>query len=657
MASHHQSFELVEPLDHSEISEDIATNHPGNVPHSNPLLSGPGKPPSIHEPKRLRRTQCLYFSLFGQILLTIFPLLFLSLTAVAISLDNKSASGTGSTIQQVIALSPTVFPIIFAAIVGRFFRSLGLYWAERGVKLGTLERLIGSQTLFSAIERQVLLRGQYLLGISIIIIWALSPLGGQSALRLLAVSPEILSTNTTIRYLPIDQALNTVMSPDFGASNPVRSWPKWAPIFMTAVTTSYQYQNSSQDMFGNVRIPSLDSLPSTTNDSWTVINHSESIPYSSLLGIPVGGLPANGTTSFNLTSRYFGIQCKSSKHTSSIAIYDNLFRNSSSGEPTGSWAYKSGASFVVQLGFPIAVLTKGGRFNFSEIYNETTIPFNMTSMNGHDSTPDLSLIDCSMEPQDVESSVQCEDRLCKVTAMKRLPLGFDSWRIASILAIQRSFTYFPLSVLTAPSSMYGARASSSILEMWIEYPYTILGSPGFANLSVVSLPMLSRSIETLFNTYWQSTYGYKYLHGNLHADVTDSFYDNITEGRLDQPVDFSTSQALATRVIGEKYQCNMTFATILIVISGLLVFASLATIALMHATRAPDILGYMSSFTRDNPYAAFKQASHMDGLETARELREMRITVGDVNPREEIGHIAFAATVEVQRLKENRLYD
>ncbi|CAH0048169.1 unnamed protein product [Clonostachys solani] len=646
MVSCHQTYELVKPLDHSEISEDVATNHQGNLPRSSPPLNGTDKP-SIYEPKKLRRTQ--YLSSLGQILLTIFPLLFIALTGAAISLDNKSTSKTGLITQQAIALSPTVFPIVFAAIVGRFFRSLGLHWAERGVKLGTLERLIGSQTLFSAIERQVLLRGQYVLGISIITIWALSPLGGQSALRLLTVSPEVFSTNTTIRYLPIVLSLNTVMSPAFGSRSPTSSWSQWGSIFMTAVTTSYQYQNSSQDLFGNVRIPSLDSLPSISNDSWTVVNHSESTPYSSLLGIPVGGLLANGTISFNLVSRYFAIQCRSSKHISSVPRADSLFLNTSSRESAGSWAYKFGGSFVVQLTF-----TRRNGY-FSETYNETNIPFNITSMNNGAPLDDLSFIDCSMEPQDVESSVRCVDRLCKVTAMKKLPLGFDSWRYESLLAIERSFWYFPVSILAAVPA--GSLMSSSILEVWMQYPYTALYSPRFTNLSTVSLPMLSRNFENLFNTYWQSTYGYKYLHGNLHADVTDSSYDNITAGRLKGPVDFNTSHALSTRIIGEKYQCNMTFAAILIVISGLLVLASLATIALMNATRAPDILGYMSSFPRDNPYATFEQASYMDGLERARELREMKITVGDVSPREEIGHIAFAATVEVQRLKEDRLYD
>ncbi|KAK7217916.1 hypothetical protein V2G26_005919 [Clonostachys chloroleuca] len=440
------------------------------------------------------------------------------------------------------------------------------------------------------------------------------------------------------------------MSSAFGSSHPITTWSQWGSVFMAAVTTSYQYQNSSQDLFGNVRIPSLDSLSSIANDSWTSVNHSGSIPYSSLLGIPIGGLLVNGTMSFNIISRCFAVQCKSSKHISSIPLAENMFGTHPLAQALGTGRNKHGGSFVVQL----TGKGTGPNSNIIDTCNETAVSFNITSMNSASLREDLSFIDCSMEPQDVESSVRCVDRLCKVTAMKKLPWGFDYWQYVTLMAIYKAFHYFLVSISAAAPS--GSLKTSSIIELWMQFPYATLETPRFTNLLMISLPMLSRNIETLINTYWKSTIGYKYLHGNLHADVTDSSYDNVTADQW-QTIDFNTSQALSTRIIGEEYQCNMIFATILIVISGLLVLASLATIALMNATRVPDILGYISSFTRDNPYATFEQASHIDGLERVRELREMNMTVGDVNPRGDIGHIAFAATVEVHRLKEDRLYD
>jgi len=59
-----------------------------------------------------------------------------ALAAISIALDKTPESRLGHNVQRAIALSPTIFPIVFAAITGKFFRTLGLFWAEHGVKLG-----------------------------------------------------------------------------------------------------------------------------------------------------------------------------------------------------------------------------------------------------------------------------------------------------------------------------------------------------------------------------------------------------------------------------------------------------------------------------------------------------------------------------------------
>lgn len=59
-----------------------------------------------------------------------------ALATAAISLDRKPVSPTGKTVQEAITVSPTIFPIIFAAIIGKFFRALGSFGVERGIKLG-----------------------------------------------------------------------------------------------------------------------------------------------------------------------------------------------------------------------------------------------------------------------------------------------------------------------------------------------------------------------------------------------------------------------------------------------------------------------------------------------------------------------------------------
>lgn len=476
-----------------------------------------------------------------------------------------------------------------------------------------------------------------------ILLWALSPLGGQSALRLLQVSPRLASANATIRYLPIGASSMTAMN---GASGALIGWPSYASIYMTALITSRSQQNSSQDLFGNVRIPSLDSLtpPLTVgNQSWTTVNYSQEIPYSSMLGIPVVGIPVTGNLSFNIVSRYLAIDCNTAIHVANSTV----FQNTSAGEGAGFSTYDEGGNFIIQRGgYPSPALA-----------NDTIASFNLTSPNGP-GTDDVSFVNCSMAPRDVESSIFCSDQSCQVTAMRNLIVDLSSWWNTDFPDISISFGFLPLT--TVGVLHHGSKMASSLTEMWLQDPDSSFVAEAFggefANLSQLPLPTLSRNFEVLYNTYWQSTYGAQYLFGNLSTDM--SLYNNISGAVFGEPViDFNTSQVTITSSDGEQYACNMTFAAFLLIISCLLFLAGMASVVLMSMTLAPDILGYVSSYTRDNPFAALDQASHLDGLERARAMKEMRVTLGDVNIGCETGHIAFAVTAGVQRLQKDRVYD
>jgi hypothetical protein len=477
-----------------------------------------------------------------------------------------------------------------------------------------------------------------------ILLWALSPLGGQSALRLLQVFPRPVSTNATIRYLPIAASYMTSMT---GGSGAMIGWPSYASIYMTALITSPRQQNSSQDLFGNVRIPSLDSLTpplAIGNESWTTVEYNQEVPYSSMLGIPVVGIPVTGNLSFKITSRYLAINCNTAMHMANSTV----FQNSSTREGTGFEIYSEGGNFIIE----------GGRYPSLATANNTIASFSMTSSNNNVGD-DVSIVKCSMAPRDVESSVLCSDQSCRVTAMRNLTVDLSLWWNTDYPYISISFEY--LALTTVGVLHHGEKMTSSLTEMWLQDPdSSFVGEAfvGFANLSQVPLPSLSRNFEVLFNTYWQSTYGSQYLFGNLSTNM--SLYNNISDAdpEFSEPViDFNTSQTTITSSDGKQYACNMTFAAFLIIISCLLFLAGTASLVLMSMTLAPDILGYVSSCTRDNPFAALSQASHLDGLERARAMKEFQVTLGDVNIGCETGHIAFAITAGVQRLQKDRVYD
>lgn len=60
----------------------------------------------------------------------------LVITVLAWRLSGSEISDYGDNVMDALLLAPTIFPILYAAIVGKFMRSCALQYAERGATLG-----------------------------------------------------------------------------------------------------------------------------------------------------------------------------------------------------------------------------------------------------------------------------------------------------------------------------------------------------------------------------------------------------------------------------------------------------------------------------------------------------------------------------------------
>lgn len=216
----------------------------------------------------------------------------------------------------------------------------------------TLEQLIGSQSFFASVERQFGLRRVDFLGIAIISAWLLSPLGGQSSLRLLSTQPSTAVIDAPIKYYGVDQFAKDSL---FSEHMEEYSWAQYAPLYMTALQTSRQTYNKPTDLFGNIRIPDLLSLDTTSQASnlssqWHDVVDSMKTTYSSLLGVPTIDVPQIGNVSFTLESSYWQVRCSaftrgapwgSPSNDSSVNPYEDPYRGLLSPGPGGqSFGFK-----------------------------------------------------------------------------------------------------------------------------------------------------------------------------------------------------------------------------------------------------------------------------------------------------------------------------
>ena len=121
----------------------------------------------------------------------------------------------------------------------------------------------------------------------------------------------------------------------------------------------------------------------------------------------------------------------------------------------------------------------------------------------------------------------------------------------------------------------------------------------------------------------------------------------------------------------DVYRTNMTWATILIAVSIVLLLCALISLVLRFFIVVPDILGYVSTLTRDNPdmdlsiyskdsssssgsndsrqndnsstasRSNIKGLSLLNGIDRSRRFRDLRVRIADVAPEENVGHIAL----------------
>ncbi|KAL6399367.1 hypothetical protein AUP68_17913 [Ilyonectria robusta] len=155
-----------------------------------------------------------YTGLIWDILLTLAPALFIGkpwieeevpmwllnyivLPILTLKLEGQEYSNYGRSVLELTRLSPTIYPILFATVASRFYKNIARWCLEQrnGISLASLEQTFGSQSLAGALERLFSVRSQVSIGIVVLLTWTLSPLGGQSASRLLSTGESRAITN------------------------------------------------------------------------------------------------------------------------------------------------------------------------------------------------------------------------------------------------------------------------------------------------------------------------------------------------------------------------------------------------------------------------------------------------------------------------------
>lgn len=163
--------------------------------------------------------------------------------------------------------------------------------------------------------------------------------------------------------------------------------------------------------------------------------------------------------------------------------------------------------------------------------------------------------------------------------------------------------------------------------------------------------VFSRRFTTAFNTYWDAA-----LNPSSHTNVTFTStpaFNIFSSGNNDQP--FMNSTSGTRTAVHRVYKANRLWVAILLATTTILQLLAFLGLILQFFIHAPDVLGFASSFTRDNPYVPLASGgSSLDGPDRARKLRDLRLQIADVRPESETGYIAVRAVPSAQDENEQK---
>ena len=525
--------------------------------------------------------------------------------------------------------------------------------------------------------------------------WILNPIGGQTSLRVVRKTPDYRPVNDKFYYLDM---INSSTWNVLGEPGPYQAGNTVIDLdFATALLSPASSKNGTQDLFGNLQIPSLENLQkfstadsdgwfSTTSpeltgltakiaDAIAVTTNASFTPpelkYTSLLGIPFIRKGVNPDTSenetstldkieqifggpdvvstqylFTLETSYFHTNCslqRSRPVESEVDEYSQAYANKTNWRNSTVVASNHEGLSIAYDSAHNSNSTRPRRIGLESwlaINTDPSLPMGAASWQAT-----LSEAWCNLTTTYVETEVHC-----------RTPAN------CTVLRMRESKEDHASSNLSAFDGIFDEYWTDTVTEWWFKGFVNATGQRGFSNLSPLEnyfmhprapyvaddLPLYTMSAELfshrfsqLLNTYWLAsiapftiTSGVNYTDGQLRENLQDC---NIRS---------TTGQVYYERIV---LSCRKVFFAILLCVSLLLTSLGLATAYLDAIRRGPDVLDDFVNSLRHSPFVHIDQGPTMeDGQDKAKRLRGTVIKMGDVRPEDPVGYVAIGTPNDIQ---------
>ncbi|KAH6955855.1 hypothetical protein BKA56DRAFT_663254 [Ilyonectria sp. MPI-CAGE-AT-0026] len=656
--------------------------------------------------------------------LVFIPAAFIVLGVSLVYLHQQPESELGSRVLEAANVAATIWPIAFAAVLGTSLRSVALYSCERGTTLGTLEILLGSVTMTNTLKLLFWVRLVSFWTPILVFSWILSPLGGQSVLRAVALNADTISSDFSIISYPASNftakfdMLPTLYALPFGMRTvSSAAFSSSASRLMLANGSSPNFNDSleqvggpdqalrlaQQDIWGNVRIPfvhMLDGYNSSDPHTWVNVPSDVIPPYESIVGVPVRGIPGTraGNGSMMVQSSYISVSCGPwingtswlQKNISQLILAGPLEAQEMIKVNWGNDSFFSavregrentfGPTYIappIQFDllkdeFLNATLQMGGNFSLSngeDRPSKQTLVFvaNSIGKTFNDFLWDMTM--CAPSTSYVDTMVRCS----RSSDFGYLACSAERIRHSKGRPIQANATVFSFPKNLPVLSMIPRLlpdpegGQNNMLNLFLRDPTLARPISAFYNymayfsppsLEKVSMPIFEARLAAILNTVIRASFEQSIIVGaDGLSPSTQMIIDNATGSIVTPLADWDNSTGTWLEFSDQVYKVNWMWMGVYVISTLVMTVFALGHLALQCKTKSPDFLSSVSTLMRDSPYVAVPDGgSALSGIERVRLLKDKWVRIQDVQPRSDVGRIAFSDMAHSEALSWDRRY-
>jgi hypothetical protein len=520
-------------------------------------------------------------------------------------------------------------------------RAIAAWKIQNGTTVGLIEQLLGSNNITGALTTQIQLRALNALGIFIVVLWCLSPVGSQASLRVVSVVPSYPHSTTPLT------AMDTFAEYIYGGPNGYsEASTKVRSPFTASLLSASLLKTRNQDLWENIRLPSIEGLSNDGNPSWVNISFGAEVQYPSLVGVPVRNIPSSNAinATFILSGSYLNVTC-------GILEPQADFTNFTASNVTAPGGKTDCAWYSSQIGqLQIAISESCGvepELN-GTVRDARKFIWESGSQNGILGS-NITHAECELYTTYVDVNMLCVGNTCSPTAVRRNPQpprdrNFTVFDFGEGLYDTNGFATLFTNMFPGSSISGGNPTIFYCVD-----PYHAITSQNFTDIYDIGKPNFEMCLAQMLNTQLVLGIDTPSVTGNFNPPSNTSFGTPLKT--MDIIGTSNTEQDIV--------RCNRGWLAVLLLSSITLFVVGFIAAVLRLVTLVRDVLGTLSFAMLENRCQNLEGSSAWTGAERAMRMRDVKVILGDVHPESEVGQIALAAPGEgtaVSMVQRGRMY-